>query len=223
MSSAADIRNELLKIIGENPGGHTDDNIRSTFAAKLNEYSNTEGTDPSDVIFAIGKSVFGVELESPPAKKAKTNGDDTPKDDLPIIDFNYMKAFMKEVFISYGVSPERAETCSDVLIEADKRGIDSHGLGRLKPIYCDRMDNGILFPDRPIDVVSESDTTALLDGNLGLGLYIGPHCMQLAIDKAKKFGVGFVAVRNSTVSILYGRFHLAYVNIHIHIISIVKC
>jgi len=77
-------------------------------------------------------------------------------------------------------------------------GIDSHGLGRLKPIYCDRMDNGILFASKPIDIISESETTALVDGNLGLGLYIGPHCMQMAIDKAKKHGVGFVACRNST-------------------------
>jgi len=77
-------------------------------------------------------------------------------------------------------------------------GIDSHGLGRLKPIYCDRMDNGILYASKPIDIISESETTALVDGNLGLGLYIGPHCMQMAIDKAKKHGVGFVACRNST-------------------------
>jgi len=84
------------------------------------------------------------------------------------------------------------------LIEADRRGIDSHGLGRLKPIYCDRMDQGILWPDKPIQVLKETETTALVDGNLGLGLYIGPHCMQMAIDKAKKHGVGFVAVKNST-------------------------
>lgn len=96
---------------------------RAAFATKLNEYSKAEGADQSDVLFAIGKSVFGVELESPAAKKAKTNGSDAPKQpDLPIVDFDYMKAFMKEVFISYGVPPERAETCSDVLIEADKRG-----------------------------------------------------------------------------------------------------
>eukprot|EP00571_Detonula_confervacea_P013043 CAMPEP_0172311538 /NCGR_PEP_ID=MMETSP1058-20130122/15039_1 /TAXON_ID=83371 /ORGANISM="Detonula confervacea, Strain CCMP 353" /LENGTH=454 /DNA_ID=CAMNT_0013024751 /DNA_START=132 /DNA_END=1496 /DNA_ORIENTATION=- len=198
--SASDLRNDLLKIIGENPGGHQDTTVRETFATKLQEYSKAEGADSSDVIFAIGKAVFGVELESsPPAKKAKTeNGHAAKPADLPIVDFDYMKAFMKEVFLSYGVSPERAETCSDVLIEADKRGIDSHGLGRLKPIYCDRMDNGILYPDRPIEIVQESETTALVDGNLGLGLYIGPHCMQMAIDKAKKFGVGFVACRNST-------------------------
>lgn len=200
--SASDLRSDLLKIIGENPGGHEDAAIREKFAAKLQEYSKADGADPADVIFAIGKTVFGVELDEPPAKKAKTensNGDSKPAAaDLPIVDFDYMKAFMKEVFLSYGVTPERAETCSEVLIEADKRGIDSHGLGRLKPIYCDRMDNGILWPEKPIDIVSESETTALVDGNLGLGLYIGPHCMQMAIDKAKKFGVGFVACRNST-------------------------
>ena len=120
--------------------------------------------------------------------------------DLPIVSFDYMKEFIIQVFLSYGVSPSRAEVCADVLIEADKRGIDSHGLGRLKNIYCDRMDKGILHADQPIDIVAESEACALVDGHLGLGLYIGPHCMQMAIDKAKKYGVGFVAVRNSTVS-----------------------
>eukprot|EP00970_Alexandrium_tamarense_P007729 scaffold1477_cov188-Alexandrium_tamarense.AAC.20 len=194
MSAASDLRAELLELIGKNPEGHKDATVRSHFASKLEAYSQAEGADPSDVIFAIGQTVFGVDLP-PPAKKSKTGAEDAP---LPIVDFDYMKAFMKEVFLSYGVTPERAEVCSDVLIESDKRGIDSHGLGRLKPIYCDRMDDGILFPDKPIDIISESDTTALVDGNLGLGLYIGPHCMQMAIDKAKKHGVGFVAVRNST-------------------------
>lgn len=191
------IRSELLEIIGKNPEGHKDEAVRSAFATKLQEYSNAEGSDPNDVIFAIGKTVFGVDL--PDAKKAKTNGSKpAAAEELPIVDFEYMKEFMKEVFLSYGVTPERAEICSDVLIEADKRGIDSHGLGRLKPIYCDRMDDGILWPEKPIDIITESETTALVDGNLGLGLYIGPHCMQMAIDKAKKFGVGFVACRNST-------------------------
>ena len=87
---------------------------------------------------------------------------------------------------------------ANVLIEADKRGIDSHGIGRLKPIYFDRIAKGILKPFADMTVLKETDTTALVDGNLGLGLYIGPHCMQMAIDKAKRHGLGFVAVRNST-------------------------
>ena len=85
-----------------------------------------------------------------------------------------MKQFMEEVFLPYGVTSERAETCWEVLIELDERSIDSHGLGRLKPIYCDCMDNGILWPEKQIDIVKESNDTALVDGNLGLGLYTGP-------------------------------------------------
>lgn len=198
MSSSAEIRGELLKLIGENT--NPDETVKSAFATKLKEYA-AAGGESNDVLFAIGKTVYGAELDQPPAKKAKA----APADELPVVDFDYMKAFMKDVFLSYGVTPENAEVCADVLIESDKRGIDSHGLGRLKPIYCDRMDNGILFPDKPIDIVSESETTALVDGNLGLGLYIGPHCMQMAIDKAKKHGVGFVAVRNSTHYGIAGR------------------
>jgi LDH2 family malate/lactate/ureidoglycolate dehydrogenase len=108
-----------------------------------------------------------------------------------------MKQFIVDVFESYGVPADRAELCADVLVESDRRGIDSHGLGRLKPIYCDRMDANILYPNQPIDIVKET-ATALVDGNLGLGLYIGPYCMRLAIDKAKRHGVGFVVCRNST-------------------------
>jgi LDH2 family malate/lactate/ureidoglycolate dehydrogenase len=115
-----------------------------------------------------------------------------------IIDFDYLKCFMRDVFMSYG-TPEKESTISaDVLIESDKRGIDSHGIGRLKPIYCDRIEQGILHPYKPIDIIKETETSALVDGNLGMGLYIGPYCMNLAIEKAKKHGVGFVAVQNST-------------------------
>mmetsp|Transcript_3202 Transcript_3202/g.6444 ORF Transcript_3202/g.6444 Transcript_3202/m.6444 type:complete len:316 (+) Transcript_3202:263-1210(+) len=115
-----------------------------------------------------------------------------------LLEFQYVRQFMQDVFESYGVPPDRAAVCADVLLVADERGIHSHALGRLKPIYCDRMDAGILYPSQDIRVIKETETTALLDGNLGLGLYIGPFAMQMAIQKAKKYGVGFVAVKNST-------------------------
>ncbi len=69
---------------------------------------------------------------------------------------------------------------------------------RLKPIYTDRLDDGIMHADAPIAVVRESDATALVDGNMGLGLVVGPWCMKLAIEKAKKCGIGCVVVQNST-------------------------
>ena len=190
--SSQDLRNELLELIGKNPGGHLDAGIRSAFADKLNAYAASADADPADVLFAVGSSVYGANVP----KKAKSDGG--ASEAIPIISFDYMTAFMKDVFLSYGVTEERATICSDVLIESDLRGIDSHGLGRLKPIYCDRMDSGILFPDKPIDVLKETDTTALLDGNIGLGLYIGPYAMDMAIKKAKKHGVGMVFVKNST-------------------------
>jgi len=197
---AIELREELISVILENPGGHLDDKVRKEFASKLEEYGQHPGSDPNDVVFVIGKTVFGVDLDvtKGTTDEKATPASSTPEAPIPIVDFDYMKGFMKDVFLSYGVTPPNAEICSEVLIESDKRGIDSHGLGRLKPIYCDRMDDGILFPDRPIDIVAESEATALVDGNLGLGLYVGPTCMEMAIDRAKKYGVGFVACRNST-------------------------
>ena len=115
-----------------------------------------------------------------------------------LVSFDYLRQFMQDVFTSYGLTSDRAEVCADVLVTADQRGIHSHGLGRLKPIYCDRIDAGIVYPTQDVTVLKETATTALLDGNLGLGLYIGPMAMKMAIRKAKKYGVGFVAVQNST-------------------------
>jgi len=184
-----EVKQQILDLIGNNTSSK--DDVKNDMTALLEQYKAAGANPATDVLFQIGSSVYGIALEA--SKK-----DDKAAYNPPTVDFDYMKKFMKDVFLSYGVTEERAETCSDVLIEADKRGIDSHGLGRLKPIYCDRMDNGILFPDREIQVLKETDTTALVDGGLGLGLYIGPYCMQMAIDKAKKHGVGFVAVGNST-------------------------
>ncbi|EKX42168.1 hypothetical protein GUITHDRAFT_74129, partial [Guillardia theta CCMP2712] len=98
----------------------------------------------------------------------------------------------------YGVPEDEANTAADVLIEADKRGISSHGIGRLKPIYCDRLDDGILRSTAPLTIIKDNDATAIVDGNNGLGLTIGPACMKMAIDKAKKHGIGCVIVQNST-------------------------
>lgn len=193
------IRSQLLSLIGNNPNGHSDAAIRQKFQSLFSTYIeiHPDANASNDVIVAIGEQVFGA---STPTNATTTDTTTTSPPPPPpvIIEFDTMKAFMKDVFLSYNIPEERAETCAEVLIEADRRGIDSHGLGRLKPIYCDRMDQGIVFPNPPIDILTETESTALVDGNLGLGLYIGPHCMQMAIEKAKKVGVGFVAVKNST-------------------------
>ncbi len=119
-------------------------------------------------------------------------------DDSVWVDFNTMELFMKEVFIRLGVSDEEAAVCADVLITSDKRGIDSHGINRLKPIYYDRIKDGIQSAKTEFEIVKEGPTTAVVDGHDGMGHVIGKRSMQMAIDKAKEFGMGMVAVRNST-------------------------
>ncbi|QEN08776.1 Ldh family oxidoreductase [Oceanispirochaeta crateris] len=118
--------------------------------------------------------------------------------DCEWMDFEVLEDFMKQVLLKSGIPEGDANIISDVLIESDKRGIDSHGIGRLKPIYIDRLDAGIMNPLTKVDVIKETTTTAVLDGNNGLGHVVAKQAMQMAIDKAKEHGMGMVAVRNST-------------------------
>ncbi|MBT3756245.1 MAG: Ldh family oxidoreductase [Candidatus Cloacimonetes bacterium] len=104
---------------------------------------------------------------------------------------------MVEVFTKLGVPNDEAKVCADVLIESDLRGIESHGVGRLK-MYYDRIKAGIQFASTNIDVIKDFAAVAVWDGNHGMGHVISKLAMQSAIDKAKEFGIGCVTVRNST-------------------------
>lgn len=116
----------------------------------------------------------------------------------PRVSVETLERFMYDVLTKVGVPPEDAKIVTDVLITADKFGIDSHGISRLKPIYVTRIRDGILNPVTKIDVVREGPTTAVLDGNHGMGHVIGVRAMELAIKKAREYGMGMVAVRNSS-------------------------
>ncbi len=113
------------------------------------------------------------------------------------IDAKTLENFMKDVFIGLGVPEEDAKIIADVLITSDLRGIDSHGIQRCK-MYYDRIREGIYEVKTKIDIIKDGPTTALWDGNCGMGHVIAYRAMQAAIDKAKKYGLGAVAVRNST-------------------------
>ena len=114
------------------------------------------------------------------------------------IDFEAMERFMVDVFTGVGVPEEDAAICADVLITSDKRGIDSHGIGRLKTIYYDRIRAGIQHPVTNFEVVREGPTIAVIDGHDGMGHVIARRSMEMAIEKARKLGMGMAAVRNST-------------------------
>src|SRR5512136_3024496 len=95
-----------------------------------------------------------------------------------------------------GVPPQDAFTTTEVLVLADLRGIESHGVARLRRYYTG-LKNGVMVPKPNIKMVHETPITALLDGGAALGQVAGKQGMNLAIEKAKKNGMGFVAVRNS--------------------------
>ena len=119
-------------------------------------------------------------------------------ENLCFIPFDTMESFMTEVFKGVGVPEQDAKVCAHVLITADKRGIDSHGVGRLKPIYYDRIKEGIQNPITNFEIVKETLTTAVIDGHDGMGHVISRKAMQMAINKAKVYGLGMTVVRNST-------------------------
>ncbi len=117
---------------------------------------------------------------------------------LVYANFDSMHEFMRRSFIAVGVPEADAKICADVLIESDKRGIDSHGVGRFQPIYIDRIEAGIQNPVTNFEIVRETKATAVIDGHDGMGHVIGVKSMELAIKKAKECGIAMVAVRNST-------------------------
>ena len=106
--------------------------------------------------------------------------------------------FMIDVFEKYGVPRKDAEICADVLLESDRRGIESHGCNRFKPIYLDRIKNGTLLPVTKIDIVKETPTTVVMDANNGMGMVASYRMMEKLIEKAKKYGMAGGAVFNST-------------------------
>lgn len=120
------------------------------------------------------------------------------KETRPFISWQLADDFMTAVFEKMGVPTEDARLCADVLLESDRRGIESHGCNRFKPIYIDRIKSGFLNPVTKIDILKETPTTAVLDANDGMGMVASKKAMDMCIEKAHKYGMGMVAVRNSS-------------------------
>ncbi len=114
------------------------------------------------------------------------------------LDFDTLRKFSISALRAAGVPDSDSEIVADVLLKADMLGIDSHGINRLKPIYLDRIKDGILNPETKIDIIKETFTTAVLDANNGMGHVVSHKAMNMCIEKAKTYGMGMVAVRNSS-------------------------
>lgn len=113
-----------------------------------------------------------------------------------IYSYHLLFDFTKSIFQKIGCSAAHADTATKALLSADLRGIDSHGIARLSGyvrLWEVKRVNAI--PD--IKIIHETPSTAVVDGDSGLGLVVAPFAMQIAIEKAKSAGTGWVSVQNS--------------------------
>lgn len=110
--------------------------------------------------------------------------------------YQQLASFTREVFLAIGCPEADAETATRVLLSADLRGIDSHGIARLSG-YIRLWEAGRVNARPDVKVIHETPSTAVVDGDRGLGLVVAPFAMQVAIDKARQVGTGWVSVQNS--------------------------
>ena len=116
----------------------------------------------------------------------------------PYVSWDLMSRFMIDVFKAYGVPEADAAICADVLLESDRRGIESHGCNRFKPIYLDRIKNGTLLPVTNCEIVKDTPTTVVMDAHNGMGMVASYKMMELLIEKAKIYGMAGGTIFNST-------------------------
>jgi LDH2 family malate/lactate/ureidoglycolate dehydrogenase len=113
-----------------------------------------------------------------------------------IFTFDHLFGFVYNVFLKMGCNEEHSILASKVLLDADMRGVDSHGIARLSG-YVRLWEAGRINATPNIKVVYETPSTAVVDGDRGLGLVVAPFAMKVAIEKATNVGTGWVSVKNS--------------------------
>ena len=116
----------------------------------------------------------------------------------PYVSWDLIGNFMTDAFKAVGVPEDDAKICADVLMESDRRGIESHGCNRFKPIYIDRINAGIQNPVTNYEIIKDTATTVVADAHDGMGMVASYKMMESLIQKAKKYGMAAGAIRNST-------------------------
>ena len=110
--------------------------------------------------------------------------------------YDHLYQFTFDMLQKIGCSDEDAQLATKVLLSADLRGVDSHGVARLSG-YVRLWEKGRINPKPKVRVTYETPSTAVVDGDAGLGLVVAPFAMKVAMEKAKNVGTGWVSVKNS--------------------------
>jgi L-2-hydroxycarboxylate dehydrogenase (NAD+) len=112
------------------------------------------------------------------------------------IEYQKIKNITENIFLKFGYSPEDSIIIAAVILEADLRGIESHGVQRLN-FYYQGIKQGRIKVNGQIEVVHETPVSAVIDAHEVAGQLSGYQAMQLAIQKAKHIGFGMVVARNA--------------------------
>ena len=110
--------------------------------------------------------------------------------------YDHLYRFTSEMLLKIGCTQEDAQLATQVLLSADLRGVDSHGVARLSG-YVRLWEKGRINSKPNVKVSYETPSTAVVDGDGGLGLVVAPFAMKIAMEKAKQVGTGWVSVKNS--------------------------
>ena len=113
-----------------------------------------------------------------------------------MVEYTALIALVEHVFMAMGCPPDQAKTGAMALVSADLRGIDSHGVARLSG-YVRLWEAKRVNASPNIAIIHETPSTAVMDGDQGLGLVVAPAAMDVAISKATQVGTGWVSVSNS--------------------------
>ena len=114
--------------------------------------------------------------------------------------YETLKKLSMDAFQKFGFSEKEADIIQDVLLTSDLFGIQSHGMQRMVR-YHKGITNGLIKIDAKPEIVKETPISAVIDGHDGMGQLLGHKAMEMAIEKAKKSGVGIVSVRTQPLGI----------------------
>jgi L-2-hydroxycarboxylate dehydrogenase (NAD+) len=119
-----------------------------------------------------------------------------PTDEEVRVAEDALRSTVESIFTALGIPEEDAAQGADVLLYADLRGVETHGVSNMLRIYVNQYQSGQLNPTGRLTILNERPSTAAVDGGNTLGIFQGPKAMRIAIDKARATGAGIVTVRN---------------------------